>query len=291
VRLSRSVFAAMAVLGGGLTVIGTAAPALAGGVQFGGPIVIPNIPAPGAASSRAATTLGGATIQTLSYNWSGYGVLGKDFNYVSATFTEPTVTCTNRTQFTSEWVGLDGATNSTVEQDGTGVQCAGPGGLTPYYYAWYEMFPAGSVLTFPVSPGDVISASVKYSAGNFALTIADLTTGASYTDTATCATCARSSAEWINERPAYCNNALTKCALTELAQFSPATMGYALAGTDTISPQPIGAFPRNYDATMVDPITGGGFQSLDNAGPLLGPVGSAYTATWYRTGNPFPISL
>jgi Peptidase A4 family len=291
VRLSRSILAAVAVLSGGLTVVSTASPALASGVQFGGPIVVPNISVPGAAGSPAAATNGGATIQTFSENWSGYGVLGKNFNDVNVTFTQPTATCTNKSQFVSEWAGLDGAINQTVEQDGTDVQCGGPLGLNPIYEAWYEMYPAGSVNVFPVSPGDVVSASVKYSGGMFMLTIADLTSGASYTDMATCSTCARSSAEWITERPAYCNNALTKCALTSLAQFTPVTMGYAVAGTDTTSPQPIGAFPRNYNVTMVDPIAGGGFQSLDSAGPLLGSGGSGFTTTWYRTGNAFPITL
>jgi hypothetical protein len=254
-------------------------------------MVVPNIPAPGAAGSPAGATTatGGATISKPSYNWSGYGVLGKNFNQVSATFTEPTITCTGRGQYDSEWVGLDGATNSTVEQDGTAVQCAGRGHLTPVYEAWYEMYPAGSVNVFPVSPGDVISASVKYSASTFSLTIADITTRASYTDKATCATCARSSAEWINERPEVCNNTLTKCALSELADFSAATIGDAIAGTDTSSPQPIGSFPRNYAATMVNPVTGGGVESLDATGPLLASPGSAFTETWIRTGTPLPI--
>jgi hypothetical protein len=66
-------------------------------------------------------------------------------------------------------------------------------------------------------------------------------------------------------------------------------MGYATAGTGRTSPQPIGAFPRSYNITMVDPVAGGGSQSLDNAGPLLGSAGSAFTATWYRTGNLFPV--
>ena len=292
-RLSRSILAVAAVVCAGLTAIGTASPAVAAGVQFGGPIVVPNIPVPGAAGSPTGAASGGFTIPSYSLNWSGYAVQGggQRFNYVSDTFTEPTVTCTGFGLSDSEWVGLDGLSDQTVEQDGTGAACAGPGYLTPYYRAWVEMYPQPSKSVFAVAPGDVISASVKYGAGTFTLTIADLTSGASYTETANCATCARSSAEWINERPAWCNSAQTKCALSALADFSQTTKGYAVAGTDTSSPKPIGGFSPNYNLTMVNPITGGGFESLDTVGPLLGSAGSAFTTTWNRTGTPYPITL
>lgn len=44
-----------------------------------------------------------------------------------------------------------------------------------------------------------------------------------------CATCERTSAEWIIERPAEYNSTFTKCFLTELADFHEATVGQAQA--------------------------------------------------------------
>jgi hypothetical protein len=56
------------------------------------------------------------------------------------------------------WVGLDGAGSHTVEQTGTFSQCDHG---TPSYAAWYEAFPAPSViLPEPVAPGDTMTATV-----------------------------------------------------------------------------------------------------------------------------------
>jgi hypothetical protein len=85
----------------------------------------------------------------------------KPYTYVHSTFVQPTITCPGvADQYTSNWVGLDGYNDETVEQDGT----------------------------------------------------------------AACSSCERASAEWIVERPALCNNALTKCFITELADFGTSTM-------------------------------------------------------------------
>ncbi len=73
------------------------------------------------------------------------------------------------------WVGLDGFKDKTVEQDGTFATCGGKNQRTPLYVAWYEMYPAGSVLVFPVSAGDEIQPSVTYAAGAFTLTVTDVT--------------------------------------------------------------------------------------------------------------------
>ena len=79
---------------------------------------------------------------------------------------------------TSNWVGLDGFENQTVEQDGTDAYCAGSGNHTAKYYAWIDMYPLPEVNPFAVSPGNVISALVKSTpSGTFTLTITDLTSG------------------------------------------------------------------------------------------------------------------
>ena len=99
-----------------------------------------------------------AGVPTISENWSGYAVTStKKFNYVSAEFVQPAVTCPGvKKQYTSNWVGLDGFNDETVEQDGTFAYCGGPNWTTPKYEAWYEMYPAGSVGVFKVKPGDTM---------------------------------------------------------------------------------------------------------------------------------------
>jgi hypothetical protein len=150
-------------------------------------------------------------------NWSGWAVTGKEpYTYVHSTFVQPSVTCSGvADQYTSNWVGLDGFNDETAEQDGTFAWCGGTDHTTPKYEAWYEMYPANSVNTFAVHPGDVIDVTVAYSdsTSDFTLTVSDLSTGKIATDTAACADCARASAEWIIERPALCNNVGTKCFL------------------------------------------------------------------------------
>ncbi len=97
-----------------------------------------------------------------SFNWSGYAktsTTAQAFTAVSAKWTQPKVKCGIEDQMSATWVGLDGATNGTVEQDGTTGWCF-RGRAT--YFTWYEMFPAGSVTVGKsLKPGDKITASVK----------------------------------------------------------------------------------------------------------------------------------
>ena len=74
-------------------------------------------------------------------NWSGYAVTGANgsFHSVSASWTEPTATCSGSAEYASFWVGLDGYNSNSVEQTGTEADCDG---RTGQYYGWYEMYPA-----------------------------------------------------------------------------------------------------------------------------------------------------
>ena len=114
------------------------------------------------------------------------------------------MTCTAEDRITSDWVGLDGFSSSTVEQDGTVSQCFEGRAV---YYSWYEMYPAGTIAVgTTVAAGDKIKASVSRSGSAYTLALTDSTRGAnSFTKHATCATttCPDTSAEWIAERPAY----------------------------------------------------------------------------------------
>jgi hypothetical protein len=254
------------------------------------------------ASSSALPNVGGpmiravqhgvsnAGVPTISENWSGYAVTStKKFNYVSAEFVQPAVTCPGvKKQYTSNWVGLDGFNDETVEQDGTFAYCGGPSWTTPKYEAWYEMYPAGSVGVFKVKPGDTISATVDYTGGKFVLTIADLTSGKSATDSAACSSCARASAEWIIERPAGCNATETHCFLFALANFGTTTMSDNWASVGGAK-KGISSFTNNYPIFMVAPLKSGGFITLDTVGGVASD--GSFTAYFDRSGHPTPITL
>src|SRR6266849_161834 len=121
----------------------------------------------------------------VSTNWSGYGVdtnFNSPANYaftsVSGSWIVPTVTGTN-TAYSSNWVGIDGFSSSTVEQLGTEQDTTAAGSK---YSAWYEMYPAYPVtLSMTIHPGDSMTASVTYtgsatdSSGTFTLTITNNT--------------------------------------------------------------------------------------------------------------------
>jgi hypothetical protein len=142
-----------------------------------------------------------------SYNWSGYADTSSTagaFSAVSGSWTTPAVKCGPEDQLTSEWVGLDGWTSNTVEQDGTMSWCFEG---VPTYFTWYEMYPANTVeVGASLQPGDKVKASVKRSGTNYTLALTDSTNSAnSFSESATCAasTCPDTSAEWIAERPAF----------------------------------------------------------------------------------------
>ena len=100
-------------------------------------------------ASMAAVANNGVQVLP-SVNWSGYADVESGSSTVSAVsgrWTIPQVSCpsglySNQDAFAAQWVGIDGATNGTVEQLGTGEQCYED---QLYYYVWYEMFPNGTV--------------------------------------------------------------------------------------------------------------------------------------------------
>ena len=99
-----------------------------------------------------------------SSNWSGYAALpktaGQTFTSIVANYNVPAVACSNSPDtFSFHWIGLDGWSDQTVEQDGISANCKGS---SPRYNAWYEMYPANSHFEFQVSPGDAIESSIRY---------------------------------------------------------------------------------------------------------------------------------
>jgi hypothetical protein len=241
--------AAAALVAAGALTLG-AGPALAAG---GGILARPGH-APRNSPARGTST-----------NWSGYAVDGANATQVIGTWTQPTATCMpGEKSWSSPWVGIDGDASKTVEQTGTDSDCVN--GI-PYYYAWYEMYPKGTVkIPLAVNPGDTITGAVSYSANAFVLALTDQTTGLSFTTTQVAKKAQRASVEWIMEGP---SNAL-------LTDFGTATFTAASA---TIAGQTasLGALPSPNPITMV---TRKG--SLPRAVPSLLSAGS-FSVAWQHS--------
>jgi hypothetical protein len=72
-----------------------------------------------------------------STNWSGYADTGSSFSKVAGSWTEPSASCTSRqTSLAAFWVGIDGYSSASVEQDGTLIECYRG---TAYQYTWWEI--------------------------------------------------------------------------------------------------------------------------------------------------------
>jgi Peptidase A4 family len=209
-----------------------------------------------------------ALLVTNSYstNWSGYAVSGTTFTDVKGTWTQPIADCsvTNRSTYSSFWVGIDGYNSGSVEQIGTEADCSHG---SPSYSAWFEMYP-NPMFTIPVTvtPGASYTGEVKYNgSGSFTLT---LSTGGQviYSTTQSLNNPSLSSAEWIAEAPSLCAGGCHVAPLTDFGQvaFSSATA----------NGQAIGSFSSNDPMTMV---TNGG-QIKAQPSSLTG--GNAFLDTW-----------
>ena len=212
---------------------------------------------------------GARNVTVSSINWSGYAATGGTgaFTSVSSSWVEPTVKCSSGDQYSSFWVGLDGSGNDSVEQTGSGVDCAG---RTPEYYSWCEMFPVYPVnFSNTVRPGDHFTGSVTYTGGNsFTLKLSDTTQGWSHIVTKTLFGAARSSAEVIVEAPCC----TTSGGILPLAHFRTVSfLGSTVNGSplSTFHPIRIRIVPAN--GTAEDSIS-----ALH---------GGSFNATWLSSGN------
>jgi len=140
--------------------------------------------------------------QARSTNWAGYADTGSGFSTVTGSWTEPSVSCTSQTSLAAFWVGIDGYSSSSVEQDGTLAESYEG---VAYYYTWWEMYPTNSiqVVGSTLHAGDSITSSVVRSGTGYTLKVTDSSRSAdSFSTTQTCSGCANSSAEWSPRRPA-----------------------------------------------------------------------------------------
>jgi len=224
-------------------------------------------------------------------NWAGYFTEGATFTSVSGDWTVPTLTCSAQDAYSSQWIGIDGANNDSVEQDGTEADCSGG---TAYYNAWFEMYgdtqgtPQGSgcpgayycevalsPISYPVSPGDSMSAQISVAGSDWTLSIDDTTAGWTFTTTIDSPTPvpAQSSAEWIVERPDVGSPNLPR-----LADFTSTTFTNANASTGGPS-EPISAFAY----APIEMISNTWATTLSTPGPLS-TDGTSFTATWLGGG-------
>lgn len=202
---------------------------------------------PGAKTVNQPASALANTPAASSFNWSGYADVAtttNTFTKVSGQWKTPKVRCSREDQLTSEWVGIDGYNNATVEQDGTLSWCyLGE----PTYFTWYEMYPAGTVeVGNSLHPGDRIAASVTRTGTSYTLAVTDSTHPKnSFSTTATCSTCQNSSVEWIAERPAFA------IGIAPLADYGTWSLSKAVqtAGGKTGT---ITGYPTYYKIDMVD---------------------------------------
>jgi hypothetical protein len=211
--------------------------------------------------------------QVSSTNWSGYAddnSSGNTYSKVSGNWTEPSASCTSTESLAAFWVGIDGYSSGSVEQDGTLIECYRS---RAYYYTWWEMYPSNAIQVVggSVSPGDSISSSVAKSGSSYTLKVTDSTHPAnSFTTTQTCSSCVDTSAEWIAEAPSGSSG------VYPLSNFrSWSTSGASV--TSGSATRTISSFPDD-ELTMIN-----------NAGSVkaqpgsLSSGGNSFTVTWERS--------
>ncbi len=209
-----------------------------------------------------------------STNWSAYAVTGANgaFTDVQGSWVQPTARCGSRqTAYSSFWVGLDGANSNSVEQLGTDSDCQRG---RPTYYAWWEMYPNPSVTlstsSFPVSPGDTLTAHVHYNGGSYTLTESS-SRGWTFTTTQS-GSFTNSSAEWIAEAPSSCG---FTCTVLPLANFGTVNFSNSTANGKTIG---------SYGSSVWIAITMVTNNGTVKASPsALNGSGNGFSDTWHHS--------
>jgi Peptidase A4 family len=206
-----------------------------------------------------------------STNWSGYADTGSSFSKVSASWTEPSATCSSRSeQLAAFWVGIDGYSSNSVEQDGTLIECYQ---RKAYQYTWWEMYPTNAIQVVgqTLAAGDAITSTVTRSGTTYTLSVTDSThTADSFTETETCSSCANTSAEWIAEAPS------SSSSVYPLADFGSWTASSASV-TEGSTSGVISSFTDD-EITMVD--SSGQTKALPGS---LNSSGNSFPVTWERS--------
>jgi len=175
-----------------------------------------------------------------SSNWSGYVAGGGPYTVVKGTFTVPSPAARAPGDGqVSEWVGVDGASDSDTALIQAGVAESAdpqsPGGVS--VQPWWEILPASetNIPTVSVNTGDRVTVTIwQLSGTSWEINLTDDTNGQSYTTPPEQFTGTGSSAEWIVEAPAQCQSQY-QCQLTALAPYSPAVVfsNLGMSGPET----------------------------------------------------------
>lgn len=256
------------------------ASASASAASTGGVVRIPPM-AQSSPTVNPLTSLGESGNDTVtSTNWSGYAVAdASQFTDVKGTWVQPTATCSAYLvqQYAAFWAGIDGYSSSSVEQLGTDSDCTGHN--KPSYYAWYEMYPADSVdlstTTYPVKPGDTLSAEVSVTGTTFTLTLKS-SRGWTFTTTQTGSGLAQSSAELIAEAPEICG--YFSCRLAELANFGTINFTNAEAAVSGGGDEPFSDF--TYNSGPHDIIAESTTGTVKAKPSPLSASGNAFSIAW-----------
>jgi hypothetical protein len=178
----------------------TAALALAGTGASASAAVTSAHPSPGVVQPVFEHIGPGVTKNT---HWSGYDATTGTYTAVAATWTQPTVNCSQGGDVVF-WVGLGGGTASSnsLQQNGTFAQCEGGQAV---YSAWWETWPCNAITQYggTVKPGDTITAtSVNLGGNKYRLSVSDPTEGWSVDPSKTgCNGGTTATAEVVTETP------------------------------------------------------------------------------------------
>ncbi|MGD0066389.1 MAG: G1 family glutamic endopeptidase [Streptosporangiaceae bacterium] len=230
--------AAVVVLAGGSVM-------LAGGPASAAPAhsaPAPGVFLPARAPVGAPTGKVGNVTKTYSENWSGYAQVVTTstgpYTAVKDYWTVPTVNTTQSgDQYSSDWVGIDGFSNSDLVQCGTEADNIDG---TAQYDAWTEILPASEVVltNLAIHPGDHMEAVVKETKADvWKMTVYDLTTGDSGSKTVTYNSsdggpAAQTSVEAVHERPEV-NGSLAALTTTTNVTFDPGSWSNSAPGSTT----------------------------------------------------------
>jgi len=213
-----------------------------------------------------------------SANWAGYAVATSlsapqsgSVSGAQGSWTVPAVRESSSSYtYSSVWVGIDGYSDSTVEQIGT-EQDWSPSG--PQYFVWFEMYPQWGyeIVGFPISPGDRFAAEVEYMGGStYRLSITNVTKKVAFSINQSSRLASRQSAEWIVEAP-------WSGSVLPLANFGTVSFSNCVATvnghTGTISDSTW----RNDPLTMV--TSSGTVKASVSA---LSPDGKSFSSTWHH---------
>jgi hypothetical protein len=217
-------------------------------------------------------------VPSTSNNWSGYAIATNPgaVTAVMGSWVVPTVSGTG-TSYSSAWVGIDGDNSNSVEQIGTDSDLTNG---KPTYYAWYEMYPAGSVnLNLKIKPGDVITAEVSYIGSNrFTLHITD--GSQSFSVTKKEAGAQRSSAEWIQEAPSSGNGVLP------LSNFGTINFSRAKATiSGTTGPIDYSSWSSKIDQINMVNNAGANTATTGSLTDSGSPLTSSFSVTYVSSGN------